>query len=238
MRALVTGASGSIGHAISCALVAQGMHVYVHANRNVEAVKLLCEFVRAEGGCAEPIVFDVTDAEATERAIRVSLDAGPIQVLVNCAGIHDDAPLAGMSREKWKRVMSVNLDGFFNVTRPVLLPMIRTRKGRIVNVSSVVALRGNAGQVNYAAAKAGLIGATRALALEVASRGVTVNAVAPGIIDSEMTAGLFTVERLRQLIPIGYAGSATDVAACVSFLCSDAARYITGQVIAVDGGMT
>ena len=238
MRALVTGASGAIGHAISLALVTQGMHVYVHANRNVKSIELLCELVRAEGGCAEPIVFDVTDDEATERAIRVSLDAGPIQVLVNCAGVHDDAPLAGMSREKWTRVMSVNLDGFFNVTKPVLLPMIRTRKGRIVNVSSVVALRGNAGQVNYAAAKAGLIGATRALALEVAGRGVTVNAVAPGIIESEMTAGLFTAERLRQLVPLGYAGSATDVAACVSFLCSDAARYVTGQVIAVDGGMT
>jgi 3-oxoacyl-[acyl-carrier protein] reductase len=149
--------------------------------------------------------------------------AGADQVLVNCAGGDDAA--RGMSQEKWSRVIRVNLDGFFNVTRPALLPMIRSRDGRIVNVSSVAALRGNAGQVNYAAAKAGLIGATRALALEVATRGITVNAVAPGILVSDMTAGTFSAERIKQLVPMGRAGVPEDVAACVAFLCSTRALH-------------
>lgn len=236
--ALVTGASGAIGAAIARALAAQGLHVIAHANRNAAAVKQLCDQIRADGASAAWVSFDVTDAAACEHAIAEVLRQAPIQVLVNCAGVHDDAPLAGMSQEKWSRVIRVNLDGFFNVTRPALLPMIRSRDGRIVNVSSVAALRGNAGQVNYAAAKAGLIGATRALALEVATRGITVNAVAPGIIVSDMTAGTFSVERIKQLVPMGRAGAPEDVAACVAFLCSDSARYITGQVIAIDGGLT
>lgn len=236
--ALVTGASGAIGAAIARALAAQGLHVIAHANRNAAAVEQLCDQIRADGASAAWVSFDVTDATACERAIEEVLRQAPIQVLVNCAGVHDDAPLAGMSHEKWSRVIRVNLDGFFNVTRPALLPMIRSRDGRIVNVSSVAALRGNAGQVNYAAAKAGLIGATRALALEVATRGITVNAVAPGIIVSDMTAGTFSVERIKQLVPMGRAGAPEDVAACVAFLCSDSARYITGQVIAIDGGLT
>jgi 3-oxoacyl-[acyl-carrier protein] reductase len=236
--ALVTGASGAIGAAIARALAAQGLHVIAHANHNAAAVEQLCDQIRADGASAAWVSFDVTDAAACERAIADVLRQGPIQVLVNCAGVHDDAPLAGMSQEKWSRVIRVNLDGFFNVTRPVMLPMIRSRDGRIVNVSSVAALRGNAGQVNYAAAKAGLIGATRALALEVATRGITVNAVAPGIIVSDMTAGTFSAERIKQLVPMGRAGVPEDVAACVAFLCSDSARYITGQVIAIDGGLT
>jgi len=236
--ALVTGASGAIGAAIARALAAQGLHVIAHANRNAAAVEQLCDQIRADGASAAWVSFDVTDAAACERAIAEVLRQAPIQVLVNCAGVHDDAPLAGMSQEKWSRVIRVNLDGFFNVTRPALLPMIRSRDGRIVNVSSVAALRGNAGQVNYAAAKAGLIGATRALALEVATRGITVNAVAPGIIVSDMTAGTFSVERIKQLVPMGRAGAPEDVAACVAFLCGDSARYITGQVIAIDGGLT
>jgi 3-oxoacyl-[acyl-carrier protein] reductase len=236
--ALVTGASGAIGAAIARALAAQGLHVFAHANRNVDAVGRLCAEISAGGGSAEPIAFDVTDASACAQAIAQVLERAPIQVLVNCAGAHDDAPLAGMSGEQWSKVIKVNLDGFFNVTRPALLPMIRSRDGRIVNVSSVAAIRGNAGQVNYAAAKAGLIGATRALALEVATRGVTVNAVAPGVIASEMTARSFPAERTRQLVPMGRAGTPEDVAACVAFLCGDSARYITGQVIAIDGGLT
>jgi 3-oxoacyl-[acyl-carrier protein] reductase len=236
--ALVTGASGAIGAAIARALATQGLHVIAHANRNLASVERLCRQMRADGGQADEVSFDVTDAAACEREITQLLQRAPIQVLVNCAGVHDDAPLAGMSHEKWSRVIAVNLDGFFNVTRPALLPMIRTRDGRIVNVSSVAALRGNAGQVNYAAAKAGLIGATRALALEVATRGITVNAVAPGVIESDMAAGAFSAERIRQLVPMGRAGQPEDVAACVAFLCSDAARYITGQVIAIDGGLS
>jgi len=236
--ALVTGASGAIGSAIATALARQGLRVLAHAHRNAAAVQRLCETLRAAGAQAEPILFDVTDAAVCERELARVTDSAPVQVLVNCAGAHDDAPLAGMSREKWAGVLSVNLDGFYNVTRPLLLPMIRTRDGRIVNVSSVAALRGNAGQVNYAAAKAGLIGATRALALEVATRGITVNAVAPGIIASDMSQEAFSAERIRQLVPMGRAGAPEDVAACVAFLCSDAARYITGQVIAIDGGLT
>jgi 3-oxoacyl-[acyl-carrier protein] reductase len=236
--ALVTGASGAIGGAIARALAAQGLRVIAHANRNQPVVGRLCEEIQQTGGTAEAVAFDVTDTSVCERQITILLEQAPIQVLVNCAGMHDDAPLAGMSLEQWTRVRAVNLDGFFNVTRPVLLPMIRTRDGRIVNVSSVSAIRGNRGQVNYAAAKAGLIGATRALALEVATRGITVNAVAPGIIASEMTADTFSDERIRDLVPMGRAGAPEDVAACVAFLCSDSARYITGQVIAIDGGMT
>jgi len=143
--ALVTGASGAIGAAIARALAAQGLHVIAHANRNAAAVEQLCDQIRADGASAAWVSFDVTDAAACERAIAEVLRQAPIQVLVNCAGVHDDAPLAGMSQEKWSRVIRVNLDGFFNVTRPALLPMIRSRDGRIVNVSSVAALRGNAG---------------------------------------------------------------------------------------------
>jgi 3-oxoacyl-[acyl-carrier protein] reductase len=236
--ALVTGASGAIGAAIARALALQGLHVIAHAHRNTASVEQLCGQLRDSGATAEPISFDVTDAATCEREIAKVIERAPIQVLVNCAGFHDDAPLAGMSQEKWSRVLAVNLDGFYNVTRPALLPMIRSRNGRIVNVSSVAAIRGNAGQVNYAAAKAGLIGATRALALEVATRGITVNAVAPGIIVSDMTADTFSPERIRQLVPMGRAGEPADVAACVAFLCSEAARYITGQTIAIDGGLT
>jgi 3-oxoacyl-[acyl-carrier protein] reductase len=158
--------------------------------------------------------------------------------VVNNAGIHDDAVMPGMRPEQWTRVVDVSLHGFFNVTQPLLLPMLRTRWGRIVSISSVAALIGNRGQTNYAAAKAGLHGATKSLALELASRGVTVNAVAPGIIASPMTEQAFPAEAIAELVPMKRAGTVQEVAELVGFLASERAGYITGQVIAIDGGMT
>jgi len=165
------------------------------------------------------------------------LAAGPIQILVNNAGIHDDAVFPGMSALQWQRVIDVSLQGFFHVTQPLLLPMLRTRWGRILNVSSVAALIGNRGQVNYAAAKGALISATRALALEVATRGVTVNAIAPGIITTSMTEATFDDAAIARLVPMRRAGSGSEVASLIDFLAADGAGYITGQVVSINGGM-
>ena len=235
--ALVTGASGGIGSAIAQALAAQGLAVWVHANRNLEAAQAVCAAIEAAGGVARPVAFDVSDAAAVEAALAQVLAVAPIQVLVNNAGVHDDAVLPGMRAEQWHRVIDVNLNGFFNVTQPLLLPMLRTRWGRIVNVTSVAGQAGNRGQVNYAAAKGALHAATKALALEVASRGVTVNAVAPGIIDTAMSEGSFDAERIKQLVPVQRAGQAQEVADLVAFLASPQAAYITAQTIAINGGM-
>jgi 3-oxoacyl-[acyl-carrier protein] reductase len=238
IRALVTGGSGAIGAAICRRLAAAGRHVVVHANRNRAAAEQLAGTIRAAGGSAEPVEFDVRNEEATRGALERLLAAGPIQIVVNNAGIHADAPMAGMSGEQWTSVLEVSLHGFFNVTRPLLLPMIGTRWGRIVSLSSVAALRGNRGQVNYAAAKAGLHGATRSLALELASRGITVNAIAPGIIASPMAAQAFTDSAIASLVPMKRAGQPDEVAALVGFLASEEAGYISGQVISIDGAMT
>src|SRR5687768_10160915 len=214
------------------------MSVAVHANRNLAEAERVAQNIRAAGGTAEALAFDVTDAEAAQAALERLLGGGPVQVVVNNAGIHADAPMAGMSEEQWKSVVDVSLHGFFNVTKPLLLPMIGTRWGRIISLSSVAAVRGNRGQANYAAAKAGLHGATRSLALELASRGVTVNAVAPGIIASPMTAPTFTDAAISALVPMKRAGQPDEVAALVGFLASEEAGYISGQLISIDGGMT
>jgi 3-oxoacyl-[acyl-carrier protein] reductase len=237
IRALVTGGSGGIGAAICRRLAADGRHVLVHAHRNLEAARALAAEIAAQGGSAEALAFDVTDAQAARAALEAVLERGPVQILVNNAGIHDDAAFPGMSEAQWRSVIDVSLHGFFNVTQPLVLPMIRTRWGRVVNMASVSAVAGNRGQVNYAAAKGALISATRALALELGKRGVTVNAIAPGLIDTAMSAGAFPQDVVRQLVPLQRAGAAAEVADLVAFLCSERAGYITGQTIPINGGM-
>ncbi|MBB5942130.1 3-oxoacyl-ACP reductase FabG [Xanthomonas sp. 3307] len=236
-RALVTGGSGDLGGAICHALAAQGLHVIVHANANVARAAAVVEAIVAAGGSAEAVAFDVADAQASAQALATLLEAGPIQVLVNNAGIHDDAPMAGMTAAQWHTVIDVSLHGFFHVTQPLLLPMARTRWGRIVSVSSVAAVLGNRGQTNYAAAKAALHGASMSLAREMASRGISVNVVAPGVIQGAMAESAFPPETIKQMVPAGRTGKPEEVAALVAFLCSDAAAYINGQVIGINGGM-
>ena len=237
-RALVTGGSGDIGGAVCLALAAAGMEVIVHANGNLARAQTVVDAILAAGGNAQAVAFDVTDVDACQAALAGLLEQGPVQVVVNNAGIHDDAPLAGMSESQWRSVIDVSLHGFFNVTQPLLLPMARTRWGRIVNISSVAAVLGNRGQVNYAAAKAALHGASKSLAREMGSRGITVNVIAPGVIAGNMTEDVFPPEQIKAMVPAGRAGSTDEVAALAAFLCSDAAGYINGQVIGIDGGMS
>jgi len=236
-RALVTGGSGDIGSAICRALAACGHHVYVHAHANAQRARAVAQNIHSNGGSAETVTFDVTDAAATHTALVGVLQTGPIELLVHNAGVHDDAPLAGMREQQWRHVIDVSLHGFFHVTQPLLLPMARAKFGRIVCVSSIAAVLGNRGQVNYAAAKSALHGAAKSLAREMASRGVSVNVVAPGVISGKMSALAFDDEQVRQLVPAARAGSPEEVAALVAFLCSDAAGYINGQVIGINGGM-
>lgn len=236
-RALVTGGSGDLGGAICRRLAGDGWQVIVHAHAGLERAEAVVAQIRADGGRAEAVAFDVADGEAARAALERLHGDGPIQGLVNNAGIHDDAPMAGMSAAQWTRVIDVSLHGFFHVTQPLLLPMARTRWGRIVSVSSVAAVLGNRGQSNYAAAKAALHGASKSLAREMASRGITVNVVAPGVIEGRMAADAFPPEAIKQMVPAGRAGRADEVAALVAFLCSDDAGYINGQVIGINGGM-
>jgi 3-oxoacyl-[acyl-carrier protein] reductase len=236
-RALVTGGSGAIGAAICRRLAADGMHVIVHANHHLAAAQDLCRELQGNGGSAQAIQFDVTDGSATQAALESLLEGGAIQVLVNNAGIHDDAVFPGMQRQQWHGVIDVSLHGFFNVTQPLSMPMIRSRWGRIISISSIAGITGNRGQTNYAAAKAGLHAASKSLALELATRGITVNAVAPGIISSDMSRDAFDSAAIDRLVPMKRAGKPEEVAALVGFLASDSAAYITGQVISVNGGM-
>jgi 3-oxoacyl-[acyl-carrier protein] reductase len=233
----VTGGSGGIGSAICRHFGRTGHVVYVHAHRSVAAAAAVAGDIVNAGGQAVAVQFDLTDATATRAAMEKLLEDGPIQVLVNNAGIHDDAVFPGMSSQQWHRVIDLSLNGFYNVTQPLMLPMIRTRWGRIISMSSITALAGNRGQVNYAAAKGALNAATKALSLEVASRGITVNAVAPGIHSTRRGEAAFDAAAIADMVPMKRAGTAEEVASLVGFLASEEAGYITGQVISINGGM-
>ncbi len=236
-RALVTGGSGGIGAAICRRLAADGYFVYVHANQNLTKAQALIEAIRADGGQAEALAFDVTDADASRVALEALIADAPIQVLVNNAGIHDDAVFPGMNAAQWHSVLDVSLNGFFNVTQPLTMAMIRSRWGRIINITSIAGITGNRGQVNYSAAKGALHAATKSLSLELASRGVTVNAVAPGIIQTDMIDGVFDKQAIESMVPMKRAGRPEEVANVVSFLASEQASYLSGQIISVNGGM-
>jgi 3-oxoacyl-[acyl-carrier protein] reductase len=236
-RSLVTGASGAIGEAIARRLAADGATVLLHGHSRPQALQALADEITAAGGSAEVWPFDIGDDDQCRTACERMLETGPVQVIVNNAGIHDDAVFAGMDAARWHRVIDISLHGFYRVTQPLLLPMLRTRWGRVISISSVAALAGNRGQVNYAAAKAALHGATKALSQEVASRGVTANVVAPGIIESPMAAAAFDREMVERLVPARRAGTPSEVAALVAFLAGPEAGYITGQVVSINGGL-
>ncbi len=236
--ALVTGASRGIGRAIAKALAARGATIVAAAReRNAEPV---ADEIRGAGGKAEAVTLDVTAAESVDAAVSSTLSRfSRVDVLVNNAGITRDQLMLRMKREDWDAVLSTNLTAAYVCAQAVLKPMVKQRSGRIINITSVVGQAGNAGQANYAASKAGLIGFTKALALEVASRNITVNAVAPGLIETDMTRAISegAHEAWADRIPLKRLGTPEDVASAVVFLASDEASYITGQVLAVNGGM-
>ena len=236
-RALVTGGSGGIGAAICRRLAADGYYVYIHTNQGIVVAQALAAEICAVGNKAEVLQFDVTNASEVIAKLAPLVEDAPIQIVVNNAGIHDDAVFPGMAAEQWHRVIDVSVNGFFNVTQPLMMPMIRSRWGRIINVSSIAGITGNRGQTNYSAAKGALNAATKSLSQEVASRGITVNAVAPGIIETVMSESTFDAKSIANMVPMKRAGTPTEVADLVSFLASDQATYITGQIISINGGM-
>lgn len=237
-RALVTGASRGIGAAIAERLAREGHRVILNYRGNHAAAEALLAKIQAAEGQAELACFDVADAEATAQAMQAltEKDPEPISIVVNNAGITQDGPFPGLTTDAWTRVTRTSLDGFFNVTQPLVMPMVRKRWGRIINVASISGLIGHRGQTNYSAAKAGLIGATRSLAQELAKRNITVNAIAPGLIETDMIKDL-DAGMLKKIVPMQRLGKPSEVAELVHFLASDHAAYITGQVITISGGL-
>jgi 3-oxoacyl-[acyl-carrier protein] reductase len=235
---LVTGSSSGIGKAIAARLAADGYEIVAHYGSNRAGCQETLTAIEAVGGKGRLLSFDVADTEATRSAIEHDIaENGPYYGVVCNAGITNDGAFPMLSETDWRRVIDVNLNGFYNVLHPVVMPMIRRRsRGRIVTISSVSGLVGNRGQTNYSASKAGIIGATKALATELAKRKITVNCVAPGLIGSEMTDGL-PIEKMLEMVPANRVGKPEEVAAAVAFLCSPDADYITRQVIAVNGGL-
>lgn len=237
--ALVTGASRGLGKAIALALAAEGASIAAVA-RSEDALKDTIDSIRAAGGTAEPFALDVADSAAVDATVeKIVAKFGKIDVLVNNAGVTRDGLLARMKSEDWDAVINTNLKGAFHLTRPVGRLMVKQRSGRIINISSVIGLMGNAGQANYAASKAGLIGFSKSVAREFASRGITCNVVCPGFIETDMTKDLSDdlKKKLMERIPLQRLGQPGDIAGVVAFLCSPAASYITGQILTVDGGM-
>ncbi len=238
--AVVTGGSRGIGSAICLRLAKLGAFVYVNYSSSPDAAQSVLDTIKGEGGDGDLLHFDVSDREAVTKALgEVVEEKGAVHILVNNAGITKDTLLARMKEEDWDRVMDIDLKGVFNCTQAVLRPMMKARWGRVINIGSVVGSMGNAGQANYAAAKAGLMGFSKSLAREVAARGITVNVVAPGFIETDMTKDLpeKIKEQLLAQIPAGRMGSVEEVAAAVAFLASDSASYITGHVLHVNGGL-
>lgn len=237
--ALVTGGSRGLGAAICKRLASQGLGIIINYHSNETAAQEVAEFIRSKGGVADLLPFDVSNEQSVDTALEKWEEAHPsdrITVLVNNAGIREDNLLIFMQTEQWHKVISTTLDGFFYVTRRVLKGMLTKRHGRIINIASLSGLKGLPGQANYSAAKAALIGATKALAQEVAPRKVTVNAVAPGFIKSDMTKDL-DEDSLKKTVPLGRFGEADEVAALVAFLASDDSAYITGETISINGGI-
>ncbi len=240
-RALVTGASGGIGRGVALRLAAEGSRVAVHCHTHREPAQAVAQEIAAAGGEAQVVQADVTQGDQVEAMVRQVTEAwGGVDILVNNAGVTRDNLLLRMSEEEWDQVVDTSLKGAFLCTKAVLRGMTRQRWGRIINMSSVVAMAGNPGQANYTAAKAGLIGFTRTLAREMASRGITVNALTPGFITSAMVESLSQEAQaaIKERIPMGSFGSPEDVAAVVAFLAGDDAGYVTGQVIGIDGGLS